>query len=451
MNKKTKLLFIFLTVLGAVAIYFLFHSPGASPTANLLGKKGKIVPVELSYEKIVPSDVSVIVRFDNLDSVWSDFKKTNFYVHFKDFSKWFFREMPSETLGFTNDIKDIQKTIGFELNEKNILNFVGKKILFSAWLENPDDKKFLLISQLNSPTLRPASRDKTKIGVDPALSGGLLRRSGVDEYKGMTINILDENRYWCRMENKFVMSNDIGIIKRVIGFSADTTNNSINNDVEFKKNIMKINSPNYIYIKPQKISLKKFGLIKNEVETLMFSVKFEKGIRLESYIFQKQPLTSSHSGFASDLSKIFTKMTEKNYFKFPKPVSVDFTPKKYGGKIVVYLPITDLSFSEWSEIFSGFQKIIYKKILFEREKVTHRNLMYLKETLNIYNSKMGRYPNKLGSLIDEYLNEIPQELLTKSNSVVSIQDGLGGWFYENGKVQLNVFGTDSAGNFYTQW
>lgn len=424
-NKKTKLFLIFLTVLVVITVCFLFH------------KKQKIVPIELNTEKLISSDVSVIIRFDDLDTVWSDFKKTNFYVHFKDFSKWFLREMPSETLGFTNDIKDIQKNIGFEINEKNILNFIGKRILVAMWLENPADKKFLLISQLNSPH----GIDKIKIGVD--------------EYRGIKIDILDEGRYWCIMDNKFVMSNDLGTIRKVIDFSTDTVSDSIANDVEFKKNIIEINSPNYIYIKPQKITPlirgEKFGLVKNEAKTLIFSVKFEKGIRLESYIFQSPPKVMSRPDYISDLTEIFVKITGKNYFKFMKPAVVEFTPKKYGSKTVIYFPITDLSSSEWSEVFSGFRKIVTKKILFEREKITRKNLISIREALNIYNSKTARYPIRLGSLIDEYISEIPQELLTKSNSVVKIQDGCGGWFYALGKVQLNVFGTDSSGNPYTVW
>ena len=191
--------------------------------------------------------------------------------------------------------------------------------------------------------------------------------------------------------------------------------------------------------------------MKNEAKALIFSVKFEKGIRLESQIFQSQPSVLSHPDYSSDLTEIFAKITGKNYFKFMKPVIVEFTPKKYGSKTVIYLPITDLSSSEWSEVFSVFRKIIYKKILFEREKITRKNLISIREALSIYNSKTARYPTRLGSLIDEYISEIPQELLTKSNSVTSIQDASGGWFYALGKIQLNVSGTDSVGNFYTQW
>ncbi|HAX62100.1 MAG TPA: hypothetical protein DCX95_06080 [Elusimicrobia bacterium] len=424
-NKKIKLFLIFLTVLIAATVCFLFH------------KKQKIVPIELNTEKLISSDVSVIIRFDDLEAVWSDFKKTNFYVHFKDFFNWFLREMPSETLGFTNDIKDIQKNIGFEIDEKNILNFIGKRILIAMWLENPDDKKFLLISRLNSSD----EIDKIKIGID--------------EYRGIKIDILDEDRYWCIMDNKFVMSNDLGTIRKVIDFSTDTVSDSVTNDIEFKKNIIEINSSNYIYIKSQKITPfkreEKFDLMKNEVKIVIFSMKFEKGIRLESYIFQSQPSDMSRPDYSSDLTEIFAKITGKNHFKFMKPVSVEFTPKKYGSKTVIYLPITDLSSSEWFEIFSGFRKILTKKILFEREKITRKNLISIREALNIYNSKTARYPTRLGSLIDEYINEIPQELLTKSNSVTPIQDATGGWFYSAGKVYLNVSGTDSAGNFYTNW
>ena len=424
-NKKINLFLIFLISLIAVIVYFLFQ------------KKQKIVPIELITEKLISSDVSVIIRFDDLDTVWSDFKKTNFYAHFKDFSEWFLREMPSETLGFTNDIRDIQKNIGFEINEKNILNFIGKKVLIAMWLENSDDKKFLLIFHLNNLH-----------GIDKI-------RTGVDEYKGIKIDILGENRYWCVMDNKFIASNDLGTIRKVIDFSADSSNNSIVNDVEFKKNIMEISSPDYIYIKPQKITPLiwggEFDLIKNEVKSLIFSVKFEKGIRLESYLFQSQPSVLSHLNYSFDLPEIFAKITGKNYFKFIKPVMVGFTPKKYGSKTVIYLPITDLSSSEWAEVFSEFQKILTKKIIFEREKITRKNLILIREALSICNSKTAKYPFRLGSLIDEYISEIPQELLTKSNKVSSIQDASGGWFYSHGKVQLNVSGTDSAGNFYTNW
>lgn len=423
-NRKIKLLAFFSVILISALIYSLFP------------KREKIL-FDLTCEKLISPDVSVIVRFDDLDAVWSDFKKTNFYVHFEDFSKWFFREMPSEMLGFTNDIKDIQKNIGFDINEKNILTFIGKKILIAMWLENPDDKKFLLISLLNSSHVI----DKIKIGVD--------------EYKGIKIDILDENRYWCLIDDKFVVSNDIGTIRKVIDFSADIYDNPIADNVEFKKNITEVNSPNYIYIKSPKVTPlimeKKFDLVKNEAKSLIFSVKFEKGIRLESHLFQSSPPVPSQSEYSSDLPEIFTKITGKNYFKFMKPVIVEFTPKKYGSKTVIYLPVTDLSYSEWSVIFSEFKKLIYKKILFEREKITRKNLISIREALSIYNSKTARYPTRLGSLIDEYIDEIPQELLTKSNNVTSIQDASGGWFYTLGKVQLNVPGPDSSGNPYTAW
>lgn len=407
-NRKIKLFAVLSAILILALIYFLFL-------------KVKKIPFELNYEKIIPSDVSVIIRFEDLDSIWSDFKKTNFYMHFKDFSRWFFREMPSETLGFTNDIKDIQENIGFELDEKNILTFIGKKIMIAMWLENPDDKKFLFISQVDSNS----QADKIKI----------------------------ENRYWCFINDKFILSNDIGTIGKVIDFSTDTFNNCIANDAEFKKNIIEINSSNYIYIKSPKITPlireKKFALMKNEAKSLIFSVKFEEGIKLESHLFQYLP--SAHPDYSLDLSEIIAKITGKSYFKFMKPAAVKFTPRKYGSKAVIYLPMEDLPSSEWSEIFSNIRKIIYKKILFEREKLTRKNLNSIRKALNIYNSKTARYPTRLGSLIDEYISEIPQELLTKSNSVVKIQDGDGGWFYAFGKVQLNVFGTDTAGNFYTQW
>ncbi|MBI5573874.1 MAG: hypothetical protein HY919_04895 [Elusimicrobia bacterium] len=423
-NKKIKLLAVFSVISILVLIYLLFP------------KREKIL-FDLTCEKLISSDVSVIIRFDDLDTVWSDFKKTNFYVHFKDFSEWFLKEMPSEMLGFTNDIKDIQKNIGFELNEKNIFNFIGKRILIAMWLGNPDDKKFLLIFQLNSSHLI----GKIKIGVD--------------EYKGIRIDILDEDRYWCIIDNKFIMSNDLGTIRKVIDFSTGTPDDSIANDLEFKKNIIEISSPNYIYIKPQKITPlmrgKKFDLMKNEAKFLIFSVKFEKGIRLESYLFQSQPKVMSRPDYSSGFPEIFAKITGKNHFKFMKPVVVEFTPKKYGSKTAIYLPITDLSCSEWSEVFSEFRKIIYKKIISEREKITRKNLISIREALNIYNSKTARYPTRLNSLIDEYISEIPQELLTKSNRVALIQDASGGWFYALGKVQLNVSGTDSVGNFYTNW
>ncbi|MFH1541406.1 MAG: hypothetical protein ABID79_06130 [Elusimicrobiota bacterium] len=579
-SKKTKLVLSISVVLIVITLYFLLH------------KEKKVTSIELNYEKFISSDVSVIIRFDNLSFVWSDFKKTNFYVHFKDFSKWFFKKLPSTTLSFTNDIKDVQKSIGFELSEKNILALIGKKVLLSMWLENPDDKKFLLISQQNIQF--PLFNEGFNL-IDKNNTLYNNTSNVIDEYKNVKIIALGQDKYWCLIGDMFTISNDIGNIKKCIDFSVNIPDNSIVDDAEFKKNIKEISSSNYIYVKPQKINLKKFDLVKNEAKTLIFSTKFEDGIKFELCIFRercsksvcvkktnlvsflsenvffrtvgdffkaypvkdaiiknlllvsdinyilwlnkkeskiaifcrvknkklflnkfeeniqkiennnifeyklpllgllqykyffiknyfvicsplsleelaknfiikrknltlnvdsfKQLKTSKKSNemFCADLSKIFANTIEKNCKDFLISISGCLITKNYGLKAIICVPTINLSSPSWAEIFSTMRKTVYKKIALEKEKITRNNLFYLREALDIYNSKTGRYPSKPKSLIDEYLNEIPQELLTKSNNVVKTQDGSGGWFYERGKVQLNVFGTDSTGNYYTQW
>jgi len=569
-NKKIRLLFIFSAVLAALLLYFLVH------------KKEKIIPIELNCEKLIPQDASAIIRFDDLGSVWSKLEDTNSYAYLKSFSQWIKRVMPVEELGYTNDIRDIRESIGIEPSEENILAFLGKKIMLSLWLENPDDMKFMLISMPDTGS--PLFNKIKKL---------VAEKTGFEEYKGITISVFGEGRYWCLVSDKFILSNDLGTIRKAIDFSADSAGGSVADDIEFKKNIILANSADYVYIKPQRINLKDYDLTKSEIKTAIFSVKFENGIKLISYIFQDQPtapvkpqkikslsfipefsslcmagnlaniyqkensvlknlVVGSDSGlvllpdkkendivifcevknkkifldefekmmpaengsftyripflglkqfkyffagnyfiicspssvsekigyiinnrknllantddfrrlaipkksnefFYIDLYKIYSAMTGKNYLKFLEPAGGYLISTEYGSRTVFYFPMTDLPRSELSDIFSRIRRTVYGKIIIEKENLTRKNLLDLREGLSIYNSKTGRYPNRLGSLIDEYLDEIPQELLTRTNRVSNVLNGSGGWFYESGKIQLNVFGTDTGGSYYTQW
>ncbi|MDD5688336.1 MAG: DUF3352 domain-containing protein [Elusimicrobia bacterium] len=577
-NKKVKIL---LLIIGFAIIFYLFF-------ITVYKKEKKIIAtIDLSYEKLIPPDPSILMRFDDLGSVWMDFKNTNIYSQLNGFMKWFWKEMPSESLGFSKDIRDIQNSIGFDLSEKNMLSILSKNIMVAMWLKNADDRKILLISSLDKQSdLLKEVRDL------------VAKKIGIDEYKNIQIDIFSENKYWCLIDDRLVISNDIFTIRKVIDLATDVLNSSVADDVEFKTNMQKIISGNYIYIKPGGIGPNNYRPIEEMANAVLLSVQFKKGILVKSYIFNKNPglkkkpqkikslsfipgnallfvagnlpipyfipvpvtektVFSEESGYVlcpynnKNAIMMFCKVKSKKLFlgKFEeivKPSSKEkeggtfdyrlpflgvvqfkyFFIKKYfiicyppsfsediesfmtkkknllsetekfkqltipsksneifyidfysifsmlfkndylrfiqpsGGYTVwtpvgmenyYYIPMVDLSNQQCMDIFSKLRDLAYRKIIIEKEKVTQRNLFYLREAINIYNAKTRKYPRKLDSLIEEYLDEIPQELLTKSNKVSRVLNGSGGWVYKKGKVTLNVFGSDLSGSLYTRW
>ncbi|MBN1384314.1 MAG: hypothetical protein JW983_05485 [Elusimicrobia bacterium] len=545
------------------------------------------IRIDLAYESIIPSSPSVLIRLDDLDNVWSDFKETNFYYQLNTFLSWLWKKTPSGLLGYSKDIRDIQEDIGFKLDEKNILAFLGKKILIAMWLENVNDKKVLIISDLkkDSVLLKEFKRQTAY-------------KTRIDKYKEFAICTFGKHKYWCLLDNKLIISNDIGTIRKVIGLAVKVSSDrvipggSIVTETGFQRSISRIVSNKYIYINTQKL-FGRYQLVVKEIGDMIISIEFKDGLLLKSCISLSQPArgkkpkkieslifapddvsfycagntlaprfisnnifdktllgdelgyffwpgkfmlyyeVKDREAFLSKFEKIVNPLSKNNeggifkykvpylgnkwkYFfiedrfvictppEFSKVIKFFVTERKKllaetesfkrlkipsksneifyinfsnicrvlykedylkfiqpsggytiwtsdGPENMWHIPMVDLSRSQWEEIFSVLHKSISKKINAENEKITRINLLYLREALHIYKTKTNRYPVKLDSLIDEYLDEIPQELLTKSNNVSIEIDGSGGWFYKNGQVSLNVFGKDSSGVLYTCW
>lgn len=578
--KNKKLLLIIIGVLAAVCLI-----------SAVIYKKYKKpeIKIDLTCENIIPSSPSVLVRLDNLGSVWADFKGTNFYYQLNSFLRWLLEKTPSGFLGYSNDVRDIQESIGFKLDEKNILEFLGKKLLIALWLENIDDRKVLIISNLeNDSALSEVFKKQT------------TQKAGVDEHRDTAICLFGKHRYWCLLNDKLVISNDIGTVRKVIDLSSymnevmgDAPDKSVAADPGFRKSISRITSKNYIYIKPSRIKLDKYQLIEKEIDDTIISVGFDGGIILKSYIsppesakykkpkkieslffapgdvsfysagnfslprfisntvFDKvvlgdesgylfwpkkfmlycevknkkiflskfeetvRPVSKDPEGgiflykvpylgsrwkyffaedrfivctpaeFSAEIKKFITERKKllsetesfkrfkiphknngifyinlsdicrtlfgKDYLKFILPAGGYTVWTSAGPESVYHIPMVDLSREQWAELFSVLRNFVSKKTAEENEKITRGHLIELRESLDIYNTKANKYPVKLNSLIDEYLDEIPRELLTKSNNVSDEMNGSGGWFYNAGRVGVNVFGKDSSGMYYTQW
>ncbi|MEW6555873.1 MAG: DUF3352 domain-containing protein [Elusimicrobiota bacterium] len=590
---KNKNFFLYsLAAVITISLLFLVFYPYLPFPPTLKKEKKPVEIIDFSYERFIPASPTVLFRFENLNSVWTDFKTAKIHNHLTEFLQWLWNEMPSESFGFSTDIRDIQENIGFELSEENLLAFLGKRIMVGMWLENPEDRKILVISNLANRSFLSETMKKL-----------LAQKIGIDEYRNITIDIFAENKYWSIVDDKLVISNDIGTIRNVIDLITGVSKDSFADDSELKNYLTggKIGSANYIYINPQKLSIvnpatHSGGLkIKNEIEAITVSLKFQKGILIKSDIFFTTPFLKntktskrikslrfipenvflyigghfvnipaiSETGLSQEVGCVIfpfnkhslavmlfcevknrkqvlnrfeelVKPTDNNfsislpflgsvgfnYFFYkkyfivchpPTPACSDsiinfiqhrknrlkdtakfkelnlstkstgiiytnfaglvslFSKKDYlkfvkptGGYILLdkqtihasyYIPLTDLADSDWTTIFWQLRNTISKMIIAEKEKITRKNLLYLRQILSIYNSKTNRFPKKLDSLIDEYLNEIPQELLTKSNSVSTVLNGAGGWFYNRSqkKVMLNIFGTDSSGNLYSKW
>src|SRR3989339_131246 len=185
-------------------------------------EKQNIINLDFSYEKFIPADISILIRFEDANSIWQNFKDTNFYPQLKIFLGWLWNEMPSETLSFSNDVKDIQEKVGFNLDEKNIFSIFGKKVFIAFWLQNDDDKKILIMTELDNNSL---FSDKIKKLIE--------RKIGVEEYKNITIDIFGENKYWTVINNQLLISDDIGTIRKVIDLISNFSNDSIFNNLEF--------------------------------------------------------------------------------------------------------------------------------------------------------------------------------------------------------------------------
>jgi len=573
-NKYKILIIVLISIIASFLTYFFMTDKR---------EKEKVLTIDFSFEKIIPNNTSILIRFEDFTSVWEDFKNTNFYPQLKTFLGWFWNEMPSETLVLSKDIKDIQEKIGFNLDEKNIFAILGKKIFLASWLENKDDKKILILANID---IKSTLYENMKILIE--------RKIGVEEYKNITIDIFSENKYWTLFDDKLIISNDIGTIRKAIDLSLNLTDNCIFNSPEFKNHISKTISKNYIYIKTDKFDEPNYGFLKEQLDAILLSINIKNGILIKSFVFPKILLSKKSTRRITSLrfapkdamvyiagdfaipyltskskiekfvigkesgyilipndsnnaimifcevtnKKIFLKgfekiinPTEKGIFNYTLPLfgSIQFkyfflknyfiicSPPEYSENIknliakkedllinssnykrleipqknngifyinisdlffrlfkknylnfiepsggyttytptcsesTYYMPMTDLSDSQWTDMLSELKKIASKKIDIERDRITYKNLLYLRESLNIYNAKTNRYPKKIDSLIEEYINEIPQELVKKSNEVSGKFNGSGGWFYKNGEIKLNVFGIDSSGTYYSRW
>ena len=99
-------------------------------------------------------------------------------------------------------------------------------------------------------------------------------------------------------------------------------------------------------------------------------------------------------------------------------------------------------------VFSGILIVVFlligvpyiNKILDESRKgATRGNLSAIRAAVSIYYSENeGNWPGNLEVLIPKYLDNIPEEPISKSNKVVAKFDGTGGWYYKSNPNELEI-------------
>jgi len=263
MKKRYPIAFAIITVLILSLIFYW-------------SKKPSVPSIDLSFESYVAKDVSVLIRLDNLGTLWNGLKKTNFYSELKNYLNWFFNEMPSESLAFSGDISDLQNITGIKLNEENIASVFGKKVLLAMWLEDAGDKRYLFISDL-----LPDSNVARK------LTATSTQRKAFEEYKNVKINYFYGEKYWCIISGKLFVSNNIDVLKDAADLFIAGGIDSIAMDKEFINEISKISSPDYVYMRPDNIDMEKYEFAWPDIKSFLVSLKFSNGMLWESYIFNK--------------------------------------------------------------------------------------------------------------------------------------------------------------------
>ena len=63
--------------------------------------------------------------------------------------------------------------------------------------------------------------------------------------------------------------------------------------------------------------------------------------------------------------------------------------------------------------------------------------MNLETAARAYAAAKGKAPEKAEDLVPEYINSIPAEANSHSNTIVAVYDGKGGWVYGNGEFAPN--------------
>jgi prepilin-type N-terminal cleavage/methylation domain-containing protein len=90
----------------------------------------------------------------------------------------------------------------------------------------------------------------------------------------------------------------------------------------------------------------------------------------------------------------------------------------------------------------------------ERAKIarTKANIVSIRSAIRIYQADHdGKPPTKLSDLVPDYLPMMPLEAITDQAAEKEVLDGAGGWVYDDGKVLVNLSGTDTEGMDYTKY
>ena len=92
----------------------------------------------------------------------------------------------------------------------------------------------------------------------------------------------------------------------------------------------------------------------------------------------------------------------------------------------------------------------------EKAKIatTKANLESLRSATRLYYSdNKGVLPATGAALVPNYIKRIPDEAITSSTTVVTANDGTGGWVYTaaDGDWAINLTGTDDNGDGYANY
>ena len=93
-----------------------------------------------------------------------------------------------------------------------------------------------------------------------------------------------------------------------------------------------------------------------------------------------------------------------------------------------------------------------RAIVAANEAESKANLAVLREAVNCAYTADNKYPDKLEEVAPDCIRAIPAELVSGSSEISPVFTGKGGWFYDgNGRVTVNLEGTDNKGVPYKNW
>jgi len=83
---------------------------------------------------------------------------------------------------------------------------------------------------------------------------------------------------------------------------------------------------------------------------------------------------------------------------------------------------------------------------------TKANIVSIRSAIRLFQADHdGKPPVKISDLVPDYLPTIPFEAITEQSIEKEILDGVGGWVYEEGRVLVNLSGTDTEGMDYSKY